>query len=245
MDSFKDLLLAVAQTDIGQKVIDQAEEFISNALAEPVKSATGLYLTDKINFRRFKNLVKMIADANQLLARAGLTTREIPLKIIHPLLEAASLEEEPELQQVWANLIANAGDPRNLVEVGTMFPGILKDLGSREVNFLDALYSKAVAKTQADPFFDNVSNMIFLREELWDKYASLPMAPKPKENRKEDQRHFWLMFDIIRLHGLLFEAYMEGPKAGQESSAGIVRKYHFSDLGAKFVAACRSPRGKD
>jgi Abortive infection alpha len=65
----------------------------------------------------------------------------VPLKIIHPLLEAASLEDTPDLQDIWASMMANAADPRDSSPVTASFPVILKELSSRHVKFLAALFA--------------------------------------------------------------------------------------------------------
>src|SRR6266404_6298684 len=49
--------------------------------------------------RMFNNIVEVLQRAKKKLKEAGLTPKEVPLKIIHPLLEAASLEEETDIQE--------------------------------------------------------------------------------------------------------------------------------------------------
>jgi len=100
----RDSVIAAVTSELGQTMVQEGLEFMGATLAEPVKGFTGLLLTDKINFRRWKNLVTIAVEARHLLAKAGLSPKEIPLKMIHPLLESASLEEEPDIQRVWANL---------------------------------------------------------------------------------------------------------------------------------------------
>lgn len=80
----------------GKVVRKEAESFLTAALGEPAKALGGL-LADKINARRYKNLIPITAEAHRRLADAGLTERQVPLKIIHPALEYASLEEDHDL----------------------------------------------------------------------------------------------------------------------------------------------------
>jgi len=117
----------------------EAESFLNTVIGEPAKARGGL-LADKINHRRHKNLIGITVEAKRNLAEAGLSPKEVPLKFIHPLLDVCSLEEEPDIQTIWANMLANAADPRQKNPVGSSFSGILKELTSREVKLLDATY---------------------------------------------------------------------------------------------------------
>jgi hypothetical protein len=88
MSDLKDLITSLATSDMGTAG-EKVEEFLQNVLKEPGTSLGGL-LADKINRRRFRNLAHVVFEAKQLLSGLGLTEKEVPLKIIHPLLESAS-----------------------------------------------------------------------------------------------------------------------------------------------------------
>jgi hypothetical protein len=77
----------------------------------------------------------------------GTTAAQTPLKIIQPILDAASLEADSDLQDIWANILANATDARNITPVGPMFASI------------DALYTNALDKAEGHPFFNDASRM--------------------------------------------------------------------------------------
>lgn len=60
------------------------------------------------------------------------------MSIIHPALEAASLEEDFDLQEVWAHLLANAADPRAAApRVIPAYAAILGELTSPDFKFLN------------------------------------------------------------------------------------------------------------
>jgi hypothetical protein len=73
----------------------------------------------------------------------------VPLKIVHPLLEAASLEDTPDLQDIWASMMVNAADPSDSSPVNASFPLILKELSSRHVKFLAALFADSSKRRQS------------------------------------------------------------------------------------------------
>lgn len=237
MSDFKELIATFGASELGQAALTQVEEFLQNVLKEPGTALGGL-VGDKINFRRFKNLAYAVCEARRLLRELGLTERDVPLKIIHPLLEGASLEDEPDMRAIWSNLMANTADPRCVTPIGAMFPDILRDLGAREVRFLDALYADAEKRADGG-FFKNVSQQRYTRMNLWDFYKGLPLAPTNRE-REEEQNEFWLMLDIIRRQGVLREVYIDN-QTGQASYQFLIKDYHVSDLGAAFILACRPP----
>jgi hypothetical protein len=78
--------------------------------------------------RRFQNVEAIGNKAHFILLNIGVAAKEVPLNIIHPLIGAASLQEDPELQEIWANLLANAADPREVREVSPIFSDILKEM---------------------------------------------------------------------------------------------------------------------
>src|SRR5579863_5626056 len=97
--------------------------------------------------RRFDNAGSVGNKACLIMLNIGEQPKtKAPLSVLQPLVEAASLEEDDDLQNIWANLLANATDPRELITVRSMFPAILRDLRHRDVKFLDALYADAREK---------------------------------------------------------------------------------------------------
>ncbi|HEU0141871.1 MAG TPA: Abi-alpha family protein, partial [Bryobacteraceae bacterium] len=132
-----------ASVDLAQK---ETESFLNAVLGEPLKEVGGL-LKDRVSARRHRNLVKIVLAAKECLSRAGVSPKEVPLKIIHPLLDAASLEEEPDLQDLWAKLLANCADPERKEPVSTIFLNVLRELTVIEAQFLDHIVSRAIARS--------------------------------------------------------------------------------------------------
>jgi len=104
MNTIKDLVQAL---NIPKDVLEKADRFLT-ALLGPSVSETGELIADKVRRRRFRNQVHILIEARELLAEAGIKFKPMGLKTLVPLIEASSLEENPGIQQMWANLIANA-----------------------------------------------------------------------------------------------------------------------------------------
>jgi thioesterase domain-containing protein len=88
-------------------------------------------------------------------------------------LEAASLEEEESVQELWARLIANAADPTKETTVKKVYVDILKSLSPAEVAFLEVV-SEADSRTrqmsvsEAETFRSEISA---LAEKRWRHFA--------------------------------------------------------------------------
>lgn len=77
--------------------------------------------------------------AKLLLASVGRKATPVEEKILFPLVEAASLETDETLMEMWAALLANAADPRTRMEITTSFVEILRQLGKAEVKIIQRL----------------------------------------------------------------------------------------------------------
>jgi hypothetical protein len=178
-----DVLTTAAIGILGKETADvlkkQSESFLAAALGEPAKAFGGL-LSDKINARRHKNLIAITVEAHKRLARAGVKAKEVPLTIIHPALESASLEEDQSLQGIWANLLANAADPRQVKSVLPSFPTILRELISRDVRFLDALYTHASEQLRRQGRNSHVTEIEYAYDELLKIYAQAGLSRQRK-----------------------------------------------------------------
>ena len=88
--------------------------------------------------------------AEQLSREVGLAhpTRPIPLKLAIPLLEAASLEDDDSLQDLWARLLVNAGNEQSRTTLQRAFISILEQLTPLEASILQKIYSLPYEKTR-------------------------------------------------------------------------------------------------
>jgi hypothetical protein len=238
----------------------ESESFLSAALGEPAKAFGGL-IADKINARRHQNLIKITAQAKERLAQSGVSPKEVPLNIIHPALEAASLEENVDLQARWANLLANAADPRQERPVSPTFSGILKDLNARDAQFLDALYERVFQSPLGRPaevtFSENALQMVYANAGLA-RRENLGSATAKDWNDYPDEyaadvRDFSFTLEMVLRHRILIETSTPIPVDARVIEERIrVRispipinvkvEYSFTHIGACFVAACQNPR---
>ena len=144
MCNTKEIAKAVQEVaELGKKGFDAAEKagvFVAKVFKEPLEEISGL-ITDNLRFVRWKRLVKMSDEVNQIHKDKGInSTRSVPPKIALPIFENSSLEDDPSIQSLWSHLLANAMDPEFSDDIRYGFIDIIKSLTSYEVKLLDIFY---------------------------------------------------------------------------------------------------------
>jgi hypothetical protein len=100
----------------GVKALEVTEKtggWISDVLGEVPKNLVGVLGGDRLRHYREANLEELAAKARDKLRKDGVAEpQRVSLSVAIPLLEAAAEESRPELQDLWARLLANAMDPK-------------------------------------------------------------------------------------------------------------------------------------
>lgn len=160
----------------GEAAIDIAREdskgFLKHLLG-PSAEAIGESLAVRHKERMFNNLVEVLARAKKKLADAGVSPKEVPLKIIHPLLEGASLEEDENLREMWAKLLASAASKGSFT-LHPSFVDILRQLHPEEGRLLQAIFANMHLRKETD----SDSTRIGTINELEDLFAKVNGLPK-------------------------------------------------------------------
>ncbi len=122
-----------------EKGIDLAKDFLDKLII-PAVEETGLLLKDKVTLWRFKNQVSILNKAKDYCEKNNISPKTISLKLLCPLLDNASLEEEEELQDKWAILLSNLVDSDQNIE-NHVFPYILGQISTNEFLFLEKVFN--------------------------------------------------------------------------------------------------------
>lgn len=85
-------------------------------------------LRDQVRLYRYERQLKCLEKAERMAKDAGYTPQAVPPKILFPLLEGASFEENEHLCTMWAALLANAASPKNAEKVRPGFIATLQSL---------------------------------------------------------------------------------------------------------------------
>ena len=100
------------------------QEFLKR-ISGPAADEIGEWFRDKVREFRSRNAGRAVARAQQILVGLEREAVEIPLRTLLPLLEGASLEDDPRLSEKWASLLAAAADSAPKTAVLPSFPRIL------------------------------------------------------------------------------------------------------------------------
>lgn len=151
--------------DPGVELVQAAAEGAVGAALEPVgellgrltdapASEVGGYFQDWLRTRRVRRFAKTLAKTQHMLDAAGVDPKAVPMGVLWPLLEGASLEEDEDLADRWAALIANTANTAiNAEDELPRYAGLLRELSPRDARLLDAIY--AASYTDGEPAWFN------------------------------------------------------------------------------------------
>lgn len=127
----------------GDKALETSQKvggFFARVFKEPIQEISGM-VTDRLRYVRWHRLVAMSDEVNRMLSDRGVTdTRSVPPKLALPILEEASLEHDPGLQQLWNHLLANAMNPKFNGELRYGFVEMIKNITGVEARILSNFY---------------------------------------------------------------------------------------------------------
>lgn len=232
-----------------EKGLELAKEFLGKLIG-PTIEEIGLLVADNIKYLRFKNQVKILLKAREHVAKRNLNLKELPVKILVPLLEQSSLEENEELQEKWANMLTNMVDSEQNLQ-NQIFPYLLGQISIEEYSQLKQLAEdeKQYARDRED--YRKKSEDFGFRN-------SKEGREMKKDIDEKDQRGLWIDLEeyeranLIRL-GLIRElppsiyvhefqtgGYEEGAK-WHRLKAGYEHGdfgYRMTELGERFLDIC-------
>lgn len=125
----------------GLEVAEKAGGFFAKVLALPAHEISGI-ITDKLRFIRWSRMVEMEDKVNKILHQKGVTVSQpVAPKIALPIFEGASLEDDPTLQTLWNNLLANAMNPDFNNEIRYGFTEMINNITAQEALLLNFFYT--------------------------------------------------------------------------------------------------------
>lgn len=112
-----------------KEIVKVLAEGINRYFGSSIEQGMGM-LEVHLRFKRWERQLKLFDRAGRVLEERGKLSpsREIPQKFLLPYLEASSLEEDQELQDRWAYLLANAADADCPVQLKRSFISIMESV---------------------------------------------------------------------------------------------------------------------
>jgi len=161
-----------------EKGLELAKEFVDKLIMPSVEE-TGLLLKDQIVRWRFNNQIKMLNKAQFYCKKNNIKLKQISLKLLLPLLDYSSIEEDEILQDKWAVLLSNLVDAEQNLE-NHVFPYILSQLSKSEFAILERAFDN---KRQEREVLDKMT-----KDSLWDNKSILRFDKQIREKiRKETE----------------------------------------------------------
>jgi Abortive infection alpha len=132
------------QAKLGHKALEVLQGFggfLREMLGTVPEDVVGLLGGDWLKVRRAVNMASILGKAREKLERRGVEHREeVSLSLALPLLHAAADESRPELQDLWASLLAAAMDPARANAVRLEFIEAAKVLHPRDAVIMQTLH---------------------------------------------------------------------------------------------------------
>jgi hypothetical protein len=195
---------------------------------------------DQVRVYRYGRQVKLLEKVEKMAHEAGFTPQAVPPKILFPLLEGASFEDNEDLHTMWAALLANVSHPdeREIVRPG--FLAILQQMAPDEAALLNWTYDEAERSTTVKDILDAFPQSILIPA-----YASLGFGaytPNPSPGLPSATVNAWNFgscFNSLEARQLIRTRY----DIVNIGNPGLY--FSLTYLGVQFIRACRPPKPKD
>jgi len=203
-------------------------------LTGPAAEEYGLMWAESVRLRRTKRFVNGLAKTKRMVEGAGFDPRTIPEKLLLPIFEGMSTEDNEDLQTMWASLLANAASRENAEIVRPGFAAILRQMAPDEAALLKAIAQltdeyRARLKSAKAPSKVLLDRQIGAQNALLLHRLTEGFASQDGETEAATQSRFQTCIQLLETSGLL-DIRKDIPT--------------LSTLGETFLEACRPPKPK-
>jgi hypothetical protein len=217
-------------------------------LAGPAAKEIGEMLKDELRPYRAARQLQLAEKAVRLIQNSDMRTRAVSPKVLIPILENGGLEDDEQLHDMWAALLANAADSRK-AEIPASFSEILRQISSKEARFLDSLYRTALNEAKKFQQRDSIQNLLVTiplgdHEQLRGEFISMFHKQSQPVSDAVHEEYSLIMDNLTRLHVLqLVRSEIPAiPERLRPPISGVpTTMYYFSPIGTSFILACQPP----
>lgn len=179
-ESAKAIQEVAKATRTGIEATTKLGGFVARVINEPIEHVTGI-ISDRLRYMRWERQFRLRDRVIENIRKRGLENEFnngqlniVPPKLALPIIENASLEEDDELQDLWANLLTSALDPNFNGKVRAAHIDIIKQLEVIDVHLLNFIFKnykqrlESVGRSSGDMFYTPTQFNIH-RTEIMDK----------------------------------------------------------------------------
>jgi hypothetical protein len=178
--SLSDMVIAIA--GVAKPVVETGCQLLDRLFGKPCEVA-GNRVADQIYGWQWANRVRMAARAKVHIEGKGIAPRVLPPGFLIPLVEAAGNIDDPELQDLWARLLASGVESDNCQHPA--FVRVLQQISPKEATLLN-LIARSCFRFQEDFDVDSISKFLRRRPSTG---ADFPLN---RLSRSEDDLRFYL-----------------------------------------------------
>ncbi len=88
---------------------------LARRLAGPSADEIGTMLGDRVRVYRLKNWLSVLRKTEKILEAAGLPAKAVPPRLLFPIVESSSLDDDETLQGLWAGLLSSASEESDAI----------------------------------------------------------------------------------------------------------------------------------
>jgi len=205
--------------------VDAALEPVKTALtnvASPFTEEIGKLLALPFKWWNFRASCFIMEKAKKFLDEKGIQSQQVPMKLLAPILEYGSLEDDESMQDRWARLLASAADHGKSGVIPPCFPAILKEISPVEATILDRIYGSIIMHGTNIPFGKDESGW------CWNRYHVNILESFGDLSLTRDQ--LGVAFHNLSRLGLIDWVR----RANQE----VLIDFHPNMLGFAFISSC-------
>ncbi|HXN37571.1 MAG TPA: hypothetical protein VN892_06025 [Solirubrobacteraceae bacterium] len=207
--------------EAGEAAAALADVFIDKTGAALVPKAYFDYVVTRIHYRHVPKLIERATATAEKIKASGLPARAYSAfddPLLTAILEGNAEEDDPELQKVWENLLANALTD-GLAPARRAYPVVLRQLEPDEALMLDRIASGSII------VLGSIGGTRAFRSKGQD---GIPIAT---------------LVNLERLN-LIELGHMQPTPAGKPvlAPSDALRVIRLTPFGASFVEACRPPK---
>lgn len=192
---------------------------------KPTATLIGEDLATKYRSWRARNIADVLNTAAEMRETSGLAVAPVPGRLLFPILEHASVEEDEELRRRWSALLAKAGTAGLQDRLLPGYAEVLRQLTPLEAEILDWLYR----------LHDVVLSE---NRKVWGDVLHTQVE---KQFGLTFQDYNLLMADLHRLQLIDGRRHVESAYGGTWTSASVYSTIGLTTLGIAFVEACKFP----
>jgi hypothetical protein len=226
MDPVTGAVIIAGLTTAGKQTADGLMNIIGKILnpsAESIGEGMASSLQEWAK-RRKERAAGILIGAATILEVAQIEPISVPGRILMPILEKGSVEEDPELRQVWSRLLASAAMPDSSSRILAAYPHILAELTPLEVKVLKFVVEECqelVESEHSRPF-----NAQMFRQDV-----------VSQEFKIETHLAMAIRDNLVRLY--LIQAVL----LSRDNPKHTSRPYSVTTLGCEFYQSCTGNDG--